>query len=99
MAKKSTTARPRREAKYFTLEDLEVGAAWQVYKKKKGFYLWAGESGEVNGPYTTISGALNWGAIQYGAEYAVIDTNVQLEELLEIMNAHNFEPLLHNLSS
>jgi hypothetical protein len=29
----------------------------------------------------------------------VIDTNVQLEELFEIMNTHNFEPMLHNLSS
>jgi hypothetical protein len=45
MAKKSTTTRPRREAKYFDLEDLSIGAAWMVYKKKRGFYLWDGESG------------------------------------------------------
>jgi hypothetical protein len=42
---------------------------------------------------------LTWDAAQFGGEYAEIDTNVQLEELFVIMQAHCFEPFLHNLSS
>jgi hypothetical protein len=102
MAKKTTTsARNRRTAKYFELHEsnsrgLEV--VWRVYKKKRGFYLWASEEGELGGPGKTISEALSWEANQYGGEYAEIETNIQLEELFEIMNTISFEPFLHNLS-
>jgi hypothetical protein len=51
----------------------------------------------LGGPYDTISEALNWGEIRYMGEDVEIDTNVQLEELFEIMNTSSFEPLLHNL--
>ena len=102
MGKKSaTSARRRGEAKYFSLRETNssgLDAGWSVYKKRKGFYLSSGESGEIGGPCTTISEALCWDANQYGGDYAEIETNVQLEELFEIMNANSFEPLLHNLS-
>ena len=101
MGKKSaTSARKRREAKYFRLRETNSSGldnAWSVYKKRKGFYLWASEEGEIGGPCTTISEALCWGANQYGGDYAEIDTNVRLEELFEIMNTNSFEALLHNL--
>jgi hypothetical protein len=87
----------RGEAKYFDLEEGDY-AYWRVYKKRKGFYLWASEQGEIGGPCTTISEALDCDANQYGAERAKIDTNIQLEELFDIMNMHNFEPFMHNLS-
>jgi hypothetical protein len=102
MAKESTTsARKRRESKYFNLHESNsagLDVAWWVYKKRKGFYLSASENGELGGPCKTISEALGWDGTQYGGEYAEIDTNVQLEELFEIMNTYSFEPFLHNLS-
>lgn len=102
MTKKPTSsARKRREAKYFILGERNSSGldnAWKVYRKKKGFYLWSGELGEVGGPSKTISDALRWDDGQYGGEYVEIDTNVTLEELFEIMNTYRFGPLLHNLS-
>jgi hypothetical protein len=101
MTKKSTTARPRRKAKYFSLHESNssgLDAAYWIYKKKKGFYLSTGEEGQIGGPAKTIADAITWGAIQYGGEYVEIDTNVRLEELFELMNTCSFEPLLHNLS-
>jgi hypothetical protein len=98
LTKKSAgRAKKRREVKYFDLEEGDY-ASWRVYKKKKGFYLWAGELGEICGPCTTIAEALDWDGNQYGAQYAKIDTNIQLEELFDIMIMHNFEPFMHNLS-
>jgi hypothetical protein len=102
MAKKSATAvRKRRISKYFTLSESDsagLDVAWWVYKKRKGFYLSASEEGEIGGPCKTISDALGWGGNQYGGEFAEIKTNVQLEELFDIMNTSGFEPFLHNLS-
>jgi hypothetical protein len=69
-----------------------------VYRKRKGFYLRSSEHGELGGPCKTILEALGWGMNTYGGEYVEIDTNVQLEELFEIMSSYNFAPLLHNLS-
>lgn len=97
----TSSARKRREAKYFILGERNSSGldnAWKVYRKKKGFYLWSGELGEVGGPSKTISDALRWDDGQYGGEYVEIDTNVTLEELFEIMNTYRFGPLLHNLS-
>jgi hypothetical protein len=37
-------------------------------------------------------------SIEYGGQNVEIDTNVQLEELFEIKNMHNFEHLLHYTS-
>jgi hypothetical protein len=102
MAKKSTTARPRRETKYFNLHERNsagLDAAYWVYKKKKGFYISSGEEGEMGGPCQTISEAICWDAIQYGGEYVTIDTNVRLEELFDIMNTNSLEPLLHNIDT
>jgi hypothetical protein len=108
MTKKApTSARKPREAKYFKLNESSYDssgeyyseyASWWVYKKRKGFYLRAGELGEVCGPCATISEALAGDGTQYGAEHAEIDTNLHLEELFEIMLMYNFEPFMHNLS-
>ena len=98
--KPSTSARKRHEAKYFNLSesnDAGMDNAFWVYKKRKGYYLRSGEEGKLGGPCKTISEALGWDGIQYSGEYVEIDTNVQLEELFEIMNTYSFEPLLHNL--
>jgi hypothetical protein len=70
-----------------------------VYKKRKGFYLWGSEVGEVGAPSRTIREALDWEGNQYGGEDVEIDMNIQLEEVFEIMNTSNFEPLLNNMSS
>jgi hypothetical protein len=48
---------------------------------------------------TTISEALDYEAIQYAGGTVEIETNIHLEELLEIMDMHNFEPFLHNTDS
>jgi hypothetical protein len=98
--KRTTSARKQREAKYFNLHESNSAGmdnAFWVYKKRKGYYLRSGEEGELGGPCKTISEALRWDGIQYGGEYVEIDTNVQLEELFEIMNTYSFEPLLNNL--
>jgi hypothetical protein len=100
MARKSTTSpRKRREAKHFSLHESNssgLEAVYSVSKKRKGFYLWASEEGQIGGPFKTISEALSEAG--YSGEYVEIDTNGALEELFEIMNTHSFEPLLHNLS-
>jgi hypothetical protein len=98
MVKKlAASARTRRKAKYFELHERGSEFVWRAYKKKKGFYLWAGEEGEIAGPCKSISEAL-WEGGQYGGEYVDIDTNVQLEELFDVMDTNPFEPLLNNLS-
>jgi hypothetical protein len=101
MTKKPTSPpRKHRETKYFNLHESNSNGmdnAYWVYKKRKGYYLSSGEEGELGGPSNTISEALGCDLRQYGGEYAEIDTNVQLEELFDIMNMYSFEPLLHNL--
>jgi hypothetical protein len=101
MTKRPTTsARKRREAKYFDLSESNnagMDNAFWVYKKRKGYYLRSGEEGELGGPCTTIAEALSWDGRQYSGEFVEVDTNIQLEELFEIMSMYSFEPLLHNL--
>ena len=90
-----------RKPKYFELQELSSGGMnniWRVYRKKKGYYLWVSEEGEIYGPCKTVGDALYNDAGQYGGEFVEISTNIKLEELFEIMNMHNFEPMLHNLS-
>jgi hypothetical protein len=71
--------------------------AWSVVRKRKGFYLYGSELGQVAGPCKTISEALTWGLNQYGGSRAKIETNIPLEELFDLMNTNSFEPFLHNL--
>ena len=55
-------------------------------KRRKDFIFGPANRVKVNGPCKTISEGLDWEGVQYGPQYAKIDTNVQLEELFEIMN-------------
>ena len=73
--------------------------AFWVVKKRKGYYLYGNEVGEVGDANETICDALNADLNQYAGGRVEIDTNIHLEELLEIMNTQAFEPLLHNTHS
>ena len=84
-----------RKNKYFNLYDNEISYYW-ISKKRKGYYLYGLELGEVGGPAATICQALNSDPQFGGSDYVKIETNVGLEELFEILNSYAFETLMNN---
>ena len=90
--------RTPRKRKYFNLLDSEISYFW-VSKKRKGYYLYGVELGEVGGPAATICEALNWDPQFGGSDRVKIETNVPLDEIFEILNSYAFETLMHNTSS
>ena len=89
-----------RGRKYFNLDESNSAGmdnSWQVVKRRKGYYLYNNEIGWVGDANKTICDALN--DTQYAGGRVRIETNIHLEELLEIFNTHAFDPLLHNTES
>jgi hypothetical protein len=69
---------------------------WYVGKRKKGFYLWVSEQGDVAGPCGTIAEALSDDGRGYSGGQVEINTNISLEELFGIMDMNSFGALLYN---
>jgi hypothetical protein len=84
--------------KYFNMEESAI-STWRVSRKRKGYYLYGNELGQVGDASPTICDALNSDPQFGGDERVKIDTNVKLEELFAIMNSYAFETLMHNTSS
>ena len=77
------------EQKYFTLEDYDAGAAWNVTRGRYGYSLSGVEIGVVADGFSTVCDALNaQGGIIGGHS---VETNVDLDELLEIMDSRALE--------
>src|SRR5262245_55973909 len=87
----------RTQAKYFTLEEIDQGGGWSVTKKRNGFCLSGSEVGQVGEGCKTICEALNVERSIFGGSDVRIDTNIELEELLQTMKSQAFATLLHNL--
>jgi hypothetical protein len=88
--------------KYFNLHESNstgMDNAWWVGKTKKRFFLVGNEIGQVEGAYKTVGDALNADGIQYCGGTVEIDTNIHLEELLEILGTQAFDPFLSNTDS
>jgi hypothetical protein len=68
--------------------------AWWAVKRKKGYYLYGNEVGQVGGACRTLCDALNSEWNQFSGDTVQIETNVSLEELFEILGTSAFEPLL-----
>lgn len=96
--KRAHKNRTSHKKKYFNLLDSDISFFW-VSKKRKGYYLYGVELGQVGGPAATICEALNWDVQFGGGDRVEIETNVRLEELFEILNSYAFEALMHNTSS
>ena len=97
---RSAHAKKPRKQKYFNLHESDSSGmdnAFWVVKKRKGYYLYASEIGQVGVASQTVCDALNEN--QYAGGRVEIDTNIPLEELLKIMNTNAFKPLLHNTHS
>ena len=89
----SRDAHPKkpRSQKYFRLSETNSGGMdnyWWVEKKRKGYCLFGSEVGQVGDANPTIGYALN--EREYDGGRVKIETNVHLEELLEIMNSRAF---------
>lgn len=95
MRKKAARSAPKRRAKYFSVEESAI-SSYGVERKRKGYYLYGSELGQISDACETIEGALNCEALQYGgnSHIVTIDTNVPLDELFTILNSYAFEPAL-----
>ena len=83
--------------KYFIIEEPSSGSVWSATRKRNGYCLAGNEIGLVTDGEETLSDALNTeGGLYSGIGRVEIDTNVALEELLDIMSSSAFETLLHN---
>ena len=73
--------------------------AYWVIKRKKGYQLSGNELGAIGGPESDIAASLGSDGIQYSGEYVQIQTNLSLDDLLEVFTTNAFDPLMNNLST
>jgi hypothetical protein len=99
---KQSASKKQRKTKFFNLQeqnDAGMDNAYWVIKKKKGYQLSGNELGAIGGPESDIAASLGSDGIQYSGEYAQIQTNLSLEDLLEVFTMNSFDPLMNNLST
>jgi hypothetical protein len=97
MKRAKSQTRKRTQPKYFTMEEIDQGGGWSVTKKRNGFCLSGSEVGLLGEGCKTICEALNVEGNIFGGSDVRIDTNIELDELLQTMNSRAFATLLHNL--